>query len=160
MVGPLSSVGNSQLLADRSQIAQTLGWLGLVHLQLGDMANGKARLKQVIDQYQDQIDDVLRAYATLVRAARAANNEKAVAKYIEEYSIMPRGFCSAGKTQVIQRCPCAWRKFCGWAGNPRRRTLGTRQGKAADPLSHERRTALVPIGVRNCLVDRLVRALN
>ena len=33
---------------------------------------------------QDQIDNVLRAYATLVRAARAANDQKAVAGYIEE----------------------------------------------------------------------------
>ena len=69
---------------DRSQIAETLGWLGSVHLQLGEMARGKARLEQVVDQYQDQIDDVLRAYATLVRAARAANDQKAVARYIEE----------------------------------------------------------------------------
>ena len=69
---------------DRSQIAETLGWLGSVHLQLGEMAKGKARLEQVVDQYQDQIDDVLRAYATLVRAARAANDQKAVARYIEE----------------------------------------------------------------------------
>ena len=69
---------------DRSQIAETLGWLGSVHLQLGEMAKGKARLEQVVDQYQDQIDDVLRAYATLVRAARAANDQKAVAGYIEE----------------------------------------------------------------------------
>ena len=97
MVGPLSSVGNSQLLADRSQIAQTLGWLGLVHLQLGDMANGKARLKQVIDQYQDQIDDVLRAYATLVRAARAANDEKAVAEYIEEILDYAEGLLQRGQ---------------------------------------------------------------
>ena len=69
---------------DRSQIAETLGWLGSVHLQLGEMAKGKARLEQVVDQYQDQIDDVLRAYATLVRAARAANDQKAVAGYIDE----------------------------------------------------------------------------
>lgn len=69
---------------DRSQIAETLGWLGSVHLQLGETAEGQARLEQVIDQYQDQIHQVLLAYATLVRAAGKANDEKAVARYIEE----------------------------------------------------------------------------
>ena len=69
---------------DRSQIAETLGWLGSVHLQLGETAEGQARLEQVIDQYQDQIHQVLLAYATLVRAAGKANDKKAVARYIEE----------------------------------------------------------------------------
>ena len=69
---------------DRSQIAETLGWLGSVHLQLGETAEGQALLKQVIDQYQDQIHQVLLAYATLVRAAGKANDEEAVARYIEE----------------------------------------------------------------------------
>ena len=69
---------------DRSQIAETLGWLGSVHLQLGETAEGQARLEQVIDQYQDQIHQVLLAYVTLVRAAGQANDEKAVARYIEE----------------------------------------------------------------------------
>jgi len=69
---------------DRSQIAETLGWLGSVHLQLGEAAEGQALLKQVIDQYQDQIHQVLLAYATLVRAAGKANDEEAVARYIEE----------------------------------------------------------------------------
>ena len=69
---------------DRAQIAETLGWLGSVHLQLGETVEGHARLEQVIDQYPDQIHQVLLAYATLVRAAGKANDEKAVDRYVEE----------------------------------------------------------------------------
>ena len=55
-----------------------------MHLQLGETVEGHARLEQVIDQYPDQIHQVLLAYATLVRAAGKANDEKAVDRYVEE----------------------------------------------------------------------------
>lgn len=88
---------------DRSQIAETLGWLGSVHLQLGETAEGRARLEQVIDQYQDQIHHVLLAYATLVRAAGKANDEKAVARYIEETLDYAQGLLQRGQDASYPR---------------------------------------------------------
>ena len=88
---------------DRSQIAETLGWLGSVHLQLGEIAEGQARLEQVIDQYQDQIHQVLLAYATLVRAAGKANDEKAVARYIEETLDYAQALIQRGRDAAYPR---------------------------------------------------------
>ena len=74
-----------------------------MHLQLGETAEGRARLEQVIDQYQDQIHHVLLAYATLVRAAGKANDEKAVARYIEETLDYAQGLLQRGQDASYPR---------------------------------------------------------
>ena len=90
---------------------------------------------------------------TLVRAARAANDQKAVAGYIEETLQYADGlFCNVGKTEVIrlsmrvaQILRLEWETEAADAWYP--------AGVRRQLLSYERRDSARAISFWNCLVD-------
>ena len=69
---------------NRTHVAETLGWLGTAYIELSQLDKGQNFLKQVTNDYSDQIDPTLRAYANLVRFSVDRSDEEATQQHVDE----------------------------------------------------------------------------
>ncbi len=84
---------------DEEKIAETVNWLGTAYLRTGDYEKAKDQLLEIPDNYPDQIDLSIKAYANLIRYAREQAKTDDLEAYIDDVQQYAHTLIRRGKDE-------------------------------------------------------------
>ena len=84
---------------DETKIAETIGWLGIAYLRMGEHKRGEELLLEVTDKYSDQIGLTLRAYGNLIKSSRERGKVEDLERYVADAQRYARSLIRSGKAE-------------------------------------------------------------
>ena len=82
---------------DEKKIAETINWLGTAHLRTGDYDKATELLREVTEEYPDQIGLALMAYGNLIRYSSEQGKARDLERYGKDVQRYARSLVRRGK---------------------------------------------------------------